>query len=545
MMGILLTFVAISQLDSARTLIDRGRYGEAARILEDYVRKEGKDNWDAYKLLIEVYGTLKKPEKALHWTEEALREFPNDPTFLNYRAIILDNLDRLDRAIIDYRYLYENFPDSVSYMVNYGNALYRMGQYDRAQAVLEKAVEILESRAAEPGITFRDMELLYKSLIILSYIYHKKGEKEKAVQTTLKAMQYSMDRKAFYDYALALLFNTHEYTKLANIMKRAVKLYPEEPNYHKYLGLAQYMLAVKSQNREEKDSLVLESIRSLSTALSLKPDHVVLYYLAKNYQLLKKRNAVMHFTNLCYYLDADCRFIQVYELLDEGEIDKALQIALTIDINTSFEARVLAYAFEKAGKTGLAEKYLKLAIKLDPFNLERYRSYMTFLIRHGKLDEYYRILKKYVSLNPEDPEAYYDLANYYNAEGKYDSASIYYEKAAKLLEEKLDTTSSPEDYRLLSFVYNNWGYMLVDREIDVQKGFELLKKALQFNPTDASILDSMGWALYRMGNVEDAYGYIKRAHDLKPDDEEIKKHYEEIQKHIQSREGLQEEESRE
>ncbi len=536
MMGILISLITISQLDSARILIDRGRYEEAARILEKYVRKEGKENWEAYKLLVEVYGTLKKPEKALHWAEEALKEFPGDPTFLNYRAIILDNMDELDRAILDYRYLYENFPDSVSYMVNYGNALYRMGQYDRAQSILEKAVEILENRASEPGITFRDMELLYKSLIILSYIYHRKGEKEKAVQATLKAMQYSMDRKAFYDYALALLFNTHEYLKLANIMKRAVKLYPEEPNYHKYLGLAQYMLAVKSQNREEKDSLVLESIRSLSTALGLKPDPVVLYYLAKDYQLLKKRGAVMHYTNLCYYLDDDCRFIQVYELLDEGDIDRALQIALTIDINTSFEARVLAYAFEKAGRTGLAEKYLKLAIKLDPFNLERYRSYMTFLLRHGKLDEYYRVLKRYVSLNPQDPEAYYDLANYYNAEGKYDSASIYYEKAARLLEEKLDTTSLPEDYRLLSFVYNNWGYMLVDRGIDVKKGFELLKKALQLNPTDASILDSMGWALYRMGSIEDAYGYIKRAHELKPDDEEIKKHYQEIQRHIQSQE---------
>ncbi len=545
MMILLLSFITTSRIDSAQILIDRGRYEEAAQLLERYIKKEGKENWNAYKLLIEVYGTLKKPEKALHWTEEALKEFPNDPTFLNYRAIILDNLDNLDRALIDYRYLYEKFPDSVSYMVNYGNALYRLGQYDRAQVVLEKAVELLEKRASEPGITFRDIELLYKSLIILSYIYHKKGEKEKAVQTALRAMQYSMDRKAFYDFALALLFNTHEYTKLANIMKRAVKLYPEEPTYHKYLGLALYMLAIKNQDKEEKDSLILESIRSLSTALSLKPDPTILYYLAKDYQLLKKRNVVMHFTNMCYYLDADCRFIQVYELLDEGEIDKALQIALTIDINTSFEARVLAYAFEKAGKPGLAEKYLRLAIQLDPLNPERYRSYMAFLLRHGKLDEYYRVLKRYVALNPDDPEAYYDLANFYNAEGKYDSASIYYQKAAEILEEKLDTTSSPEDYRLLSYVYNNWGYMLVDKGIDVQKGFELLKKALQLNPTDASILDSMGWALYRMGNVEDAYGYIKRAHDLKPDDEEIKKHYEEIQKHIQSREGLQEEESRE
>ncbi len=534
MMGMLVALITISQIDSARTLIDRGRYQEAAKVLENYVRREGKDDWEAYKLLIEVYGTLKKPEKALHWAEEALKEFPDDPTFLHYRAIILDNLDNLDRAIIDYRYLFERFPDSVSYMVNYGNALYRIGQYDRAQAVLEKAVDILESRAAEPGITFRDMELLYKSLIILSYIYHKRGDKEKAVQTTLKAMQYSMDRKAFYDYALALLFNTHEYVKLANIMKRAVRLYPQEPNYHKYLGLAQYMLAVKSQKQEEKDSLILESIRSLSTALGLKPDPVILYYLAKDYQLLKKRNAVMHYTNLCYYLDEDCRFIQVYELLDEGEIDRALQIALTIDINTSFEARVLAYAFEKAGKTGLAEKYLKLAIALDPSNTERYRSYMTFLLRHGKIREYYRILKKYAALKPDDPQAYYDLANHYNAEGKYDSASIYYARAAELLEKELDTTSIPENYRLLSFVYNNWGYMLVDRGIDVKKGFELLKKALQLNPTDASILDSMGWALYKMGSVEDAYGYIKRAHELKPDDEEITKHFMEIQKQMQS-----------
>ena len=70
--------------------------------------------------------------------------------------------------------------------------------------------------------------------------------------------------------------------------------------------------------------------------------------------------------------------------------------------------------------------------------------------------------------------------------------------------------------------------MLVDKGVNVKKGFELLKKAIQLNPTDPSILDSMGWALYKMGNRKEALPYIEKAYELAPDDDTIKEHYMEI-----------------
>lgn len=530
----MLTYNGAELLDSARYYIDRGEYKAAARFLEKYVEDGGKDDRRAYKLIIETYGTLKKPEKALWWVERAIERFPADPLFLNYRAIILDNLGNLEKALVDYRYLFENFPDSISYMVNYGNALYRLGQYDRARVILEKADSLLEARASEPGLTFNDINLLYKTNIILSYIYHKQGDKEKAIRAALKAMQYSMDRKSFYDYALALMFNLKEFDKLENIMKRAIKLYPDEPKYFKYLGIAQYMKGIKMEG-QERDSTLIESLRNLSTALSLEVEPTTLYYLAKVYQTMKRRKPTHRFSNMCYYLDVDCRVIQIYELLSEDKIDEALQIALTIPIRSSSTANLLAYAFEKKGKLGLAEKYLRISIKLDPQNPQRYRSLLEFLVRYDRLKDYYKLLKEYVKLQPEDAPAYYDLANYYNDAGVVDSAEIYYEKAAQLLEEILDTTSDPEQYRLLSYVYNNWGYMLVDRGVDVKKGFELLKKAIQLNPTDPNILDSMGWALYKMGNLEEALPYIEKAHELAPQDEVIREHYLQLKRAIGSK----------
>ena len=527
MLSILLMYSGTELMDSANYYVNRGEYKAAVKFLKRYIEDGGKDDPQAYKLIIETYGTLKKPEKALKWAERAVELFPDNPVFINYRAIILDNMGMLDSALTYYRYLFENFPDSISYMVNYGNALYRLGKYEDARIILEKADSLLEAKASEPGLTFNDINLLYKTNIVLSYIYHKQGLNDRAVKTALKAMQYSMDRKSFYDYALALLFNVKEFDKLENIMRRAVRLYPDETKYFKYLGLAQYMKAIGMED-EKKDSTLLESIRNLSTSFALKVDPVTTYYLAKAYQVLKRKKPVYRFSNMCYYLDSDCRLIQIYELLEEGRVDEAMQIALTIPIKNGTTARLLAYAFEREGKTRLAEKYLNMAVKLEPDNPERYRALLEFLARHGRLNEYYEFLKKYVRLNPEDPSAYYDLANYYNDSGNVDSAQIFYEKAARLLEQSLDTTANPEQYRLLSYVYNNWGYMLVDRGVDVKKGFELLKKAIQLNPTDPSILDSMGWALYKMGNIKEALPYIERAYELAPDDETIKEHYMEL-----------------
>jgi Flp pilus assembly protein TadD len=57
----------------------------------------------------------------------------------------------------------------------------------------------------------------------------------------------------------------------------------------------------------------------------------------------------------------------------------------------------------------------------------------------------------------------------------------------------------PEDAQAL-----NAGYTLVDRTPRTSEGFALIEKAYKLAPEDPFILDSMGWAFYRLGKLEDA-----------------------------------------
>jgi tetratricopeptide (TPR) repeat protein len=66
---------------------------------------------------------------------------------------------------------------------------------------------------------------------------------------------------------------------------------------------------------------------------------------------------------------------------------------------------------------------------------------------------------------------------------------------------------------------NALGYTLVDRTDRVSEGFELIRRAYVLEPDSAAILDSMGWALFRLGEHVDALPYLKQAWEILPDGE--------------------------
>jgi Flp pilus assembly protein TadD len=73
----------------------------------------------------------------------------------------------------------------------------------------------------------------------------------------------------------------------------------------------------------------------------------------------------------------------------------------------------------------------------------------------------------------------------------------------------------PDDAQAL----NALGYTLVDRTPRTSEGFALIEKAHKLSPDDPFILDSMGWALYRLGKLDDAESYLSRAMKERPDAE--------------------------
>jgi Flp pilus assembly protein TadD, contains TPR repeats len=66
---------------------------------------------------------------------------------------------------------------------------------------------------------------------------------------------------------------------------------------------------------------------------------------------------------------------------------------------------------------------------------------------------------------------------------------------------------------------NALGYTLADHNIRLPEAVSLLQQALKLAPNDPFILDSMGWAQYRLGKLDMAAEYLHRAYSARPDPE--------------------------
>ncbi|GGK31692.1 tetratricopeptide repeat protein [Salinarimonas ramus] len=73
-------------------------------------------------------------------------------------------------------------------------------------------------------------------------------------------------------------------------------------------------------------------------------------------------------------------------------------------------------------------------------------------------------------------------------------------------------------------VLNYLGYSWVDMGINIDEAFEMLQEAVSLSPRDGMIIDSLGWAYYRLGRYEDAVRELERAVELKPEDPVINDH---------------------
>lgn len=67
--------------------------------------------------------------------------------------------------------------------------------------------------------------------------------------------------------------------------------------------------------------------------------------------------------------------------------------------------------------------------------------------------------------------------------------------------------------------YNALGYTLADRNERLDEAKALIEKANALAPDDASILDSLGWVEYRLGNNSDALMALQKAYKLRNDAE--------------------------
>lgn len=82
-----------------------------------------------------------------------------------------------------------------------------------------------------------------------------------------------------------------------------------------------------------------------------------------------------------------------------------------------------------------------------------------------------------------------------------------------------------------SIYLNYYGYTLIDKEFDVEKGMKIVREALKQQPENTYYLDSLAWGYYKQNECKKAYELMKKVVEIEGlDQEEITEHWEAIQK---------------
>jgi tetratricopeptide (TPR) repeat protein len=171
------------------------------------------------------------------------------------------------------------------------------------------------------------------------------------------------------------------------------------------------------------------------------------------------------------------------------------------------------------------------------------------LSRSDRTDEAAAELRKLTAADANDSEAWIALGDTFRAAGKdaqaldaYDHAAtalgeprarnwpLFYARA--MVKEKLkDLKGSEADVDLAlklapneAQLLNYLGYSWVDRGERVGEALTMLEKARSLRPYDGYIVDSVGWAYYKLGRYDDAAKTLGQAVLLAPGDPTINEH---------------------
>ena len=137
------------------------------------------------------------------------------------------------------------------------------------------------------------------------------------------------------------------------------------------------------------------------------------------------------------------------------------------------------------------------------------------LLREGQQTEAaFALLDKALRQYPEQPDLLYETALLAEKLGNMD---LLESRLRKLIKLRPDSAQA----------YNALGYSFADRNIRLTEARELIDHALKLAPDDPFILDSLGWVLYRQGDLSKSLAYFEQAY-AKRDDPEIAAHISEV-----------------
>jgi tetratricopeptide (TPR) repeat protein len=101
---------------------------------------------------------------------------------------------------------------------------------------------------------------------------------------------------------------------------------------------------------------------------------------------------------------------------------------------------------------------------------------------------------------------------------------ICYERSKQWPKAEADLKKALELFPDQPHVLNYLGYSWIDKGMNLDEGMRMITRAVEQRADDGYIVDSLGWAYYRIGKYDEAVKELDRAVELKPEDPTINDH---------------------
>jgi len=102
---------------------------------------------------------------------------------------------------------------------------------------------------------------------------------------------------------------------------------------------------------------------------------------------------------------------------------------------------------------------------------------------------------------------------------------VAYERTEQWKKAESDLLNSLSLFPNDAYIINYLAYSWIEKGINIDKSLIMLRKANELRPNDGYIIDSLGWALFKLKNYKESKKYLELAVSRMASDPVINDHY--------------------
>ncbi|MBU1039571.1 MAG: tetratricopeptide repeat protein [Proteobacteria bacterium] len=204
---------------------------------------------------------------------------------------------------------------------------------------------------------------------------------------------------------------------------------------------------------------------------------------------------------------------------------KALQFLDLVPQSDAHYSQALQFRIQllySLGRESEAVALMEQGIRLFPGQSRFPLLRAGYLMEKKRVAEAREVLETALKLRPDDEDLLYQYGAALDRMGDRKTALAVMQRIVD---------KNPEHADALNYI----GYTLVEENRDLERALSLIRKADRLKPNNGYIVDSLAWAYYRLGRLEEAWKQIQRSVSLAQDDPTMWEHYGDIARDVGQR----------